>query len=107
MAPSKAQTPVSMQPKRPRDFFQAALEIVEEATAEPTVKSVQEIPARSPELRPKPAAKKKDPAAISRGRLGGLAAGKIRTDKIPAERRPEIAKQGAAARWAKPEDQAT
>jgi hypothetical protein len=43
---------------------------------------------------------KKNPAAVELGRKGGLARAKAGIDKIPAERRREIARQAAAARWA-------
>jgi hypothetical protein len=44
---------------------------------------------------------KKNPAAVELGRKGGLARAKAGIDKIPAERRSEIARRAAAARWAK------
>ncbi len=44
--------------------------------------------------------KRKNPHAVALGRKGGLAAGKTRMALIPEERRKEIARQAAAARWA-------
>lgn len=43
----------------------------------------------------------KDPAATSLGRRGGLKGGKARADALTPERRSEIAKAAAAARWDK------
>lgn len=47
---------------------------------------------------PKPA---KNPAAVALGRLGGLKGGKARAKKLTSERRKEIAKKAALARWKK------
>lgn len=41
----------------------------------------------------------KDPAAVALGRKGGLKGGKARAAKLSPERRSEIAKRAAAARW--------
>ncbi len=41
----------------------------------------------------------KNPAAVALGRLGGLKGGKARAAKLSAERRKEIAKKAADARW--------
>jgi hypothetical protein len=46
-------------------------------------------------------AKRKNPAAVALGRLGGLKGGKARAAVLTPERRIEIAKQAIAARWAK------
>lgn len=43
----------------------------------------------------------KNPAAVVLGRLGGLKGGKARADKLSADRRTEIAKKAANARWQK------
>lgn len=43
----------------------------------------------------------KNPAAVLLGRLGGLKGGKARMAKLSAEKRSEIAKKAAKARWAK------
>jgi hypothetical protein len=45
---------------------------------------------------PKP---EKDPAAVSLGRRGGLKGGKARAAKLSQERKAEIAKGAAVARW--------
>jgi hypothetical protein len=42
-----------------------------------------------------------DQAAVELGRLGGLKGGKARADKLTPEKRSEIAKKAAKARWAK------
>jgi hypothetical protein len=41
----------------------------------------------------------KDPERVARGRLGGAKGGKIRAEKLSPERRSEIARKAAAARW--------
>ena len=43
----------------------------------------------------------KDPAAVALGRKGGLKGGKARAKKLSPERRTEIARKAAVARWAK------
>ena len=43
--------------------------------------------------------KKKNPAAVALGKLGGSKGGKIRAERLSAERRKEIAKRAAAVRW--------
>lgn len=45
--------------------------------------------------------KKKNPAAVALGRLGGLKGGKARAAKLSPKRRSEIAKAAVAARIAK------
>ena len=45
--------------------------------------------------------KKKNPNAVALGRLGGLKGGKIRAERLTAERRTEIARKAVMARWAK------
>jgi len=41
----------------------------------------------------------KNPAAVALGRLGGLKGGPARAKKLSAERRKEIARRAARARW--------
>ncbi len=41
----------------------------------------------------------KNPAAVALGRLGGLKGGRIRATNLTRERRVEIAKKAAQARW--------
>ena len=43
----------------------------------------------------------KDPAAVEFARMGGKKGGKARAEKLTPERRREIAKKAAAARWRK------
>ena len=43
----------------------------------------------------------KNPAAVALGKLGGLKGGKTRAKKLSPERRKEIAKKAATARWKK------
>ncbi len=45
--------------------------------------------------------KKKNPAAVALGKLGGSKGGKIRAKKLSPERRSEIARKAAFARWGK------
>jgi hypothetical protein len=67
------------------DANQIAFSVVQQATGEaPRV------------LPPEP---RKNPAAVSLGRLGGLKGGKARADKLSAEQRKEIAKKAAEKRW--------
>ncbi len=44
---------------------------------------------------------KKNPAAVSLGRLGGLKGGKARAQKLSEKRRKEIARKAAESRWNK------
>ena len=69
--------------KRPTDPNALAADIVAEATGQKTDDG-------------------KDPAAVELGRKGGLKGGKARAEKLSPERRSEIAKKAAAARWGKP-----
>lgn len=41
----------------------------------------------------------KDPERVARGKLGGAKGGKIRAENLTPERRAEIARRAAAARW--------
>jgi len=74
------------QKKKPRDLNLLALAIVGEATSED-------------DEEPDAPDDGKDPAAVALGRKGGLKGGKARAEKLSAERRREIAKKAAAARW--------
>jgi hypothetical protein len=71
--------------KRPRDLNALAKSIVDDAT--------------SGEPRPKPEERLKNAAAVELGRMGGLKGGKARAAKLSPERRAEIARKAAAARW--------
>lgn len=45
--------------------------------------------------------KKKNPAAVALGRLGGLKGGAARAKVLTPEQRSEIARKAVVARWAK------
>jgi hypothetical protein len=46
-------------------------------------------------------AKKKNPHAVALGKRGGSKGGRLRAQKLTAERRSEIARKAVLARWAK------
>lgn len=71
---------------RPRDPNKLARQIVHEATGEAPPFDRDEG---------------KDPAAVALGRKGGARGGKARAEKLTAERRSEIAKKAADARWSR------
>lgn len=50
---------------------------------------------------PEPVERVKDAASVELGRLGGLIGGKARAAKLSPERRSEIARKAAEARWSK------
>jgi len=76
------------------DMNQLAAAIVRQATtdAEP----------ETPPLDPK-----KNPAAVSLGRLGGLKGGNARAAKLSARKRSSIARKAALARWEKAKSDST
>jgi hypothetical protein len=69
-----------------RDANLTAFRVVQEATAED---EKEEAPLE------------KNPAAVALGRLGGKKGGKARAEKLSKERRAEIARKAARARWKK------
>lgn len=69
--------------KMPRDPNQLAKAVVDFATGQ-----------RSPEP-----VREKDPAAIARGKLGGVIGGKVRASRMTPEQRSESARRAAKARW--------
>lgn len=69
-----------MRKKKEHDFAITAYRVMQEATEQ---------------IEPKP---KQDMKAL--GRKGGLKGGKVRASKLTPERRSEIAKKAAQARWA-------
>lgn len=71
--------------KKPRDLSQLAKRIVDEATDDSEA----------------PDDDGKDPAAVALGRKGGLKGGRARANKLTPERRREIARKAARARWAR------
>jgi hypothetical protein len=72
--------------KLPRNVDQLAKAIIDQATSE-----------AAPE--PQVADYGKNPAAVALGRLGGLKGGKARAIRLTGERRSEIARAAAHARW--------
>jgi hypothetical protein len=72
---------------RPADLNRLAASIVGDAIGEPTLPDPDEG---------------KNPAAVALGRLGGKKGGKARAAKLTSERRSEIARNAAVARWARP-----
>lgn len=79
----------SRKKKKARDLNILASQIVSEATEEEKLEAKEE---------PQP---EKNPAAVELGRKGGLKGGKARAAKLSPERRREIAKKAAEARWGK------
>ncbi len=73
--------PEPKRPKRPRDLNLLARDLVRELTHDPD--------------------EGKDPKAVRAGREGGKKGGPARTAKLTPQRRQEIAKKAARARWAK------
>jgi len=74
-------------PRRPRDPAQLAKFVVDVATGEVE------------DREPTPEEQGKNPHATALGRRGG----KVRAEKMTAERRSEIAKKAAAKRWSSSE----
>jgi len=73
--------------KRPTDANQLAKLVVDQLTG------IAEPPQEP---------RKKNPAAVTLGRLGGLKGGPARAKKMTAEERKESARRAAEARWRKP-----
>lgn len=80
-----------------KDVAQNALRVVEEAIGGRLAESKK--PIRFPS-RPK----KKNPAAVALGKLGGQKGGRARAAKLSPEARKAIAQHAAKARWAKAEE---
>ena len=78
--------------KLPRDPNQRAKSIVD------IVAAISE--GEDPETLSDPTAK--DPERVARGKLGGSKGGTIRAERLTKERRVEIARKAAEARWGKP-----
>jgi hypothetical protein len=60
---------------------------------------VQQATGQIPKVEPPVPVVKKNPAAVTLGRLGGLKGGKARADSLTPAKRKAIAKKAAAARW--------
>ena len=74
--------------KKDHDFSVTAFRVVQEATEE-----------RQPETQEEPLSEVKNPHAVALGRLGGKKGGRARLEKLTPERRQEIARKAAQARW--------
>jgi len=73
------------------DVAQNALRVVEQAIDAPLkAKRIVQFPAR-----------KKNPAAVALGKLGGMKGGRARAAKLTPKERTEIAQRAAKARWGK------
>jgi hypothetical protein len=77
---------------KPSDLNQLARAIVDEATGE---SDHTEEPTSTPR-------RKKNPAAVALGKLGGKKGGPARAKMLSPERRKAIAEKAARARWGKP-----
>jgi hypothetical protein len=83
----------SSQKSKPTDISQLARAIVEEATGESlTEPSLPAEPSKEPP-------RKKNPAAVALGKLGGRKGGPSRAKKLTPEQRKAIAQKAAQARW--------
>lgn len=76
-----------MTPKRPRDPNQLAKSIIDIATGQ------------KPDRDPTPEEQGKDPAAVERGRKGGLIGGKARAAKLTPDERRASALAANRNRW--------
>lgn len=65
--------------------------------AKATVDAIDAILDRWPE----PVPQEKDPERVARGKVSGAKGGSVRASKLSPERRSEIARKAAAARWGK------
>jgi len=77
--------------KQSSDFNVLAAEIVESATSPPGYFTA-----------PTPKPRKKNPAAVALGRLGGLKGGKARAAQLTKKERRAIARKAAQVRWERP-----
>lgn len=81
---------MSSHPKRPRDPNQLGKAIIDIATGQ------------KPDRDPTPEEQGKDPAAVERGRKGGLVGGKARAEKMTAAERKDAARAAVTKRWSRP-----
>lgn len=86
--------------KRPADANRRAWEIVQEATGEAPATDEDDTAA----IIEAAIRDGKDPAAVLLGRKGGLKGGRARAEKLSPERRSEIARKAARARYKKKND---
>jgi hypothetical protein len=83
----------SSKKSKPADISQLARAIVEEATGESLANhAVSKEPPKKP-------TRKKNPAAVALGKLGGKKGGPARARKLNPEQRKAIAEKAARARW--------
>jgi hypothetical protein len=73
--------------KRPRDPAQLAKLMIDIASGEVE------------DREPTPEELGKSPLAVKRGRIGGLKGGKVRADRLSGEKKKDIARLAATARW--------
>jgi hypothetical protein len=86
----------SSKKSKPTDISQLARAIVEEATGESLAdQALPKEPLKEP-------TRKKNPAAVALGKLGGPKGGAARAKKLSPEQRKAIAQKAARARWDKP-----
>ena len=78
--------------KKEHDFAVTAFRVVQKATEQTEPVTKEEKPTSVEE---------KNPNAVALGRLGGLKGGKARASKLTPEKRKEIARLAANARWKK------
>ena len=76
-------------PKRPRDLNQWAKHMLDIATG-----AIED-------REPTPEEQGKDPAAVARGRLGGVKGGKARAERLSHKERSQSAQKAAQARWSR------
>ena len=74
--------------KKEYDFAVTAFRVVQEATGQSEAPQEKLLTTEG-----------KNPHAVALGRLGGLKGGKVRANMLTPERRKEIAKKAAQARW--------
>lgn len=70
-----------------------------EDTAETAFRVLQEAIGERPKTLPPSERTEKNPEAVKRGAKGGKKGGRARANRLDAERRQEIARKAAAARW--------
>jgi len=79
------------------DAAQNAMRVVEQAIVAPLEPKPKKRVLHFPE-------RKKNPAAVALGKLGGYKGGHARAAKLSPEERREIAQRAAKARWARVEE---
>jgi hypothetical protein len=85
----------SSKKSKPSDISQLARAIVEEVTGESLAHQA------TPKDPPEKPTRKKNPAAVALGKLGGKKGGQARAKKLTPEQRKAIAQKAARTRWNK------